>query len=196
MKIYCNTGDPRLDEMSEQIIRSCAEMLGEIPDDIRFVISCRLEDGKTGEPMILLEDGAPTHSCLSPNCRILKRPYSIKELENTVRILLAAVVGESEKESEPAAEKGQEILPLFDGRRVTFGDITASLTKREAAVFAVLYENKGSAVSREVLCERVWGGETNTNLCDVYVCRLRTALEPVFGKGFLVNIRTEGYMMI
>jgi len=86
--------------------------------------------------------------------------------------------------------------PVFCGCRVSFGDVTVRLTKTEAAVFSVLYENRGKPVSRDRLAETVWGKDVKTNLCDVYICRLRTALCPIFGKGFLVNLRKDGYMMV
>jgi len=200
MEIFCNIGDPRLNTAAEIVIRNAAETalsVAEGKEIPRIVLSFREEDGGEDDIMILLYKGERAPIFLRPAGGVLRSPYSIAELEALVRKLIL----ETSKEREPcsgANEVKEESAPqvqLF-GRRVSLGETSVVLTKTEAAVFAVLYENRGMPVSREQLAERVWGGEVKTNLCDVYVCRLRASLEPVFGKGFLVNLRNEGYMMV
>ncbi len=190
MKIYCNTGDTLLDEMAEIVIRTAAES---VPDcsDARLILSYRAEEAGDGERLILLYKGETAPAVFRPHCRILRTPYMIRELEEAARSLLC-----EERPTEGEGAVRENAVPVFDGRCVTLDGTSVTLTGKEAAVFAVLYENRGTAVSRETLCERVWGGATETNLCDVYVCRLRSALEPLFGKGCIVNIRNEGYRLV
>lgn len=195
MEILCETGDVRLDEMTKVIVKRAAEEYP-LPDEKRLVLSDHAASAGEGDFLILLYRSHAAPSPASPNCRTLRLPYSIRELENTVKLLLSAVPAETAvpEKSHGAASVSPDAV--FDGRTVSTGDIAVSLTKREAAVFGVLYENRGKPVSREKLTEAVWGRETETNLCDVYVCHLRGKLEPVFGKGFLTNLRNEGYMMV
>ena len=200
MEILCETGDVRLDEMTKVIVKRAAEEYP-LPDEKRLVLSDHAASAGEGDFLILLyrSHAAPSLSvlnCRTTICRALRLPYSIRELEGTVRQLLSAAPAEAAvpEKSHGAASVSPDAV--FDGRTVSTGDIAVSLTKREAAVFGVLYENRGKPVSREKLTEAVWGRETETNLCDVYVCHLRGKLEPVFGKGFLTNLRNEGYMMV
>lgn len=204
MEILCETGDTRLDEMARVIIQRAAEGYP-LPDEGRIVLSDTAADVREGDFLILLyrTQSAPAFRMQNGHmirCRTLKRPYSIKELEDTVMQLLSAastgaVREKTEHTSLPEPASAGETAVLHN-RTVSLGGITVSLTKREAAVFGILYENRGTPVSRARLTEEVWGRGTETNLCDVYVCRLRTKLEPIFGKGFLTNLRNEGYMMV
>ncbi len=197
-EIICRTGDPVLDQMGEIIVRNAAEaVLSAMEEGQRFtaeriVLTFRPEDGSAEDILILLYRGERAPVCAHPMSRVIRYPYAVTELEKAVHALASAAV----KDAEPSEAHILSAEPVFFGRRVSFGEHSVLLTKKEAALFSVLYENRGSPVSREQLTEAVWGGEVKTNLCDVYVCRLRTALEPIFGKGFLVNIRTEGYMMV
>lgn len=200
MEILCETGDIRLNEMTQIIVKRVAESYP-LPEGKRIVLCDHAADAGEGDLLILLyrSHAAPFLSalnCRTTTYRTLKRPYSIRELESAVKQLLSTVPAENavpEKSDKPTAVSPETI---FDGRTVSTGDITVSLTKREAAVFGVLYENRGTPISREKLTEAVWGRKTETNLCDVYVCHLRSKLEPVFGKGFLTNLRNEGYMIV
>jgi len=209
MTVVCHTGEPHLDESAGIVIRRAAEgfCADASADRIRFVV---LSSGYAGDftPMpgdciIRLYRGSVPPEPVMPGEHPLRRPFAIRELEAAVReFLLLRTAPGSRREAEENAPPGEHTVlregeaPVFDGRTVTAHGVSAALTKREAALFAVLYANRGTPVSRETLTEAVWGRKTETNLCDVYVCRLRTRLEPVFGRGFLVGIRNEGYLMV
>lgn len=200
LEIVCNVGDPRLGKTAEIIVRNAAESVllsAGRPLNRRIVLSFRPEDGSEEDILILLYRGEHPPVFTMPRGGVLPSPYSIEVLEGMVRSLVYAAVMEAEQtENDTAEETLTAAEPRFLGRRVTLGNISVPLTKTEAAVFAILYEHRGTPVSRERLSEAVWGKKTQTNLCDVYVCRLRSGLEPIFGKGFLVHIRNEGYMMV
>ena len=192
-EIVCHTGDPLLDEMGEILIRNAAGL----QSSVRIVLTFQAEDAADGDVLILLYRGENPPELPRPRSAALRCPYSIAELEETVRLLITSEEKRENKAVETAAlAEEAETEPVFEGRTVSRGEVSVQLTKKEAALFAVLYENRGTAVSRERLTDTVWGGEVKTNLCDVYVCRLRTALEPIFGKGFLVNLRKDGYKMV
>ncbi len=193
MKLYCNTGDPLLDEAAALLMESAAEAVAE-PSG-RLVLSFRAEDAAAGDGLILLYRGEAAPTCFFPRVRLLRYPYAIEALERAVRELLAEGSRGGSSEAAPPAEAASHIAPVFDGRSVTLGSRSVALSGKEAAVFAVLYEKRGEPVPRELLCRRVWGRVRETNLCDVYICRLRNALTPMLGKGFLVNIRGAGYLL-
>ena len=205
IEVFCNLGDSLLDEAAAMVIRRAAASAvwsaGAPVDEPsgRIVMSYSTRDASGEDILILLYRGEAVPLCSAPKCGVLRSPYPIEELEMLVRTLVRAEMEKnsrcSDGEGDLSAE-GRKAEPVVRGRTVTLGDLTVTLTKKEAAIFSILYMNRGTSVSRERLTEEVWGGETRTNLCDVYVCRLRTALEPVFGKGFLVNIRNEGYRML
>ncbi len=207
LEIICRTGDPVLDQMGEILVKNAAETVlsalgeGQRVTAERIVMTFRAEEARAEDLLILLYRGEREPVCIHPMSRTIRCPYAVSELEKAVRGLVSAAVTEAKaaeaaEAAEPVEVDGTSAEPVFFGRRVSFGEHSVLLTKKEAALFAILYENRGSPVSREQLTEAVWGGEVKTNLCDVYICRLRTALEPIFGKGFLVNIRNEGYRMV
>ena len=200
MEIYCNVGDSTLNAAAEIVIRNAAEAVLSavgMTDLPRMVLSFHEEDGGEGDIMILLYKGENVPICTHPVSGVLRSPYSIAELEVMVKKLILLVSRETDGHAKSDGHRKDLSTEIqVSGRRVSLGETSVLLTKTEAAVFAVLYENRGMPVSRGHLAERVWGGELKTNLCDVYVCRLRSALEPIFGKGFLVSLRNEGYRMV
>lgn len=201
-EIVCRTGSPRTDEMGASLIRNAAESAGfgargnKQPSAHRIVLTFREEDASPEDILILLYRGEQPPQCTRPRSAVLRAPYAITALEETVRRLLTAGEGCGEAALESVAPAEETAEPVLDGRRVSLGEMSVQLTPTEAALFAVLYENRGKAVPRESLEQAVWGREVAGNLCDVYVCRLRTALRPIFGNGFLVNLRKDGYKMV
>ena len=62
-------------------------------------------------------------------------------------------------------------------RRVTCGGRDVDLTPREFALLEQLMRNRGAALYRDVLYERVWGGEmADTRTLDLHIQRLRKKL--------------------
>lgn len=110
-----------------------------------------------------------------------------------------AVTSASGTSSERAEEKEEKTEAVFSDGLCTLrrGEAKVSLSPRESALFAYLYENKGRIVSRAELCEKVWLGSVtpDTNTVDVYISYLRRKTEPIFGKGAISSVRGEGYML-
>ncbi len=65
------------------------------------------------------------------------------------------------------------------------------LTEVEFSLFKVLYDAGGEFVSREALLERVWGGECDGGILNVYVHYLREKLED--GEKIILSSRKSGY---
>ena len=78
---------------------------------------------------------------------------------------------------------GGQTLQAFDvtldvvGRRVTQNGRPVELTPREFGLLEQLMRNRGAALYREALYERVWGGEmADTRTLDLHIQRLRKKL--------------------
>ena len=78
----------------------------------------------------------------------------------------------------------------YNGEPLTF-------TETEKALLTALYENRGNAVSRDELLERVWGRNegVKSNLTDVYIRYLREKLDDRFDVRLILSVRGKGYML-
>jgi heavy metal response regulator len=81
--------------------------------------------------------------------------------------------------------------------RVTRGAREIELTPREYAVLDYLLRNAGRVMTRTLIAEHVWDYhfDSDTNLIDVYVKRLREKLEAGGEKRLLHTVRGIGYVM-
>ncbi len=71
-----------------------------------------------------------------------------------------------------------------------------SLTQKEFALLALLFENRGTPVSREDALSTVFGETgTATNVVDVYVNYLRAKIDHKFGIRMISTVRGCGYMI-
>jgi DNA-binding response OmpR family regulator len=66
-----------------------------------------------------------------------------------------------------------------------------TLRPKEADIMSSLLANRGKAVSREALCERI--GESSTNKTDVHVCYLRRKIATVTERAIIKTVRGKGY---
>lgn len=86
----------------------------------------------------------------------------------------------------------------FARREVRFeGGQSAVLTQREAEVLEYLASNRGRAISRDELLQRVWGIDprgTHTRTVDMAVARLREQLRDE-GGAVVLTVRGKGYML-
>jgi len=81
--------------------------------------------------------------------------------------------------------------------RVTRGDIPIPLQPREQRLLAYLMRNRGHLVTRTMLLEAVWDChfDTQTNVIDVQISRLRSKIDRGFSKPLIHTIRGVGYLM-
>lgn len=101
----------------------------------------------------------------------LVKPFEVEELIARVEAVLRR------------AGRGGQTLTAFDvtldlaERRVTCGDRVVDLTPREFALLEQLMRNRGAALYRDILYERVWGGELDdSRTLDLHIQRLRKKL--------------------
>lgn len=69
-----------------------------------------------------------------------------------------------------------------------------TLTRKEHELLALLVENSGEIVPREILLDRIWGygKEIRTRTLDVHIRRLRKKMFP-FGEVYIETIFGVGY---
>ena len=120
-------------------------------------------------------------------CRvILHRPFLISELLDHIESL-----GEDGGKNGCACV-GEKLNFLRDGL-VTIDGKGVKLSANEYAMLALLYERTGDPVSREELSAVLSSSEGN--MCDVYICKLRTKLESVSNRKIIYTVRSKGYTL-
>lgn len=128
----------------------------------------------------------------------VSKPYSIRELIARMR----AVLRRSPLETDAAATGSLEALRVgdvsLDAQRheVVIRGEKVALPLKEFELLAILLDNVGRVLSRDVLIDRVWGhdyvGDTKT--LDVHVKRLRAKIETdPSAPTRIVTIRGLGY---
>ena len=122
----------------------------------------------------------------------LVKPFDLEELLARLRALVRrGTVVESDLE---AIQVEDMVLDLAR-REVHRGDVHIELTKTEFELLALLMHNEGIVLTREVIYERIWGYdfETNSKSLDVYIGYLRRKTE-INGLPRLIHtIRGVGY---
>ena len=102
------------------------------------------------------------------------------------------------------AGRGGGLLRAFDvvvdptARRVEKNGVSVALTPREFDLLVLLLRNQGIALYRDVMYERVWGGEeeAGSRTLDLHIQRLRKKLgladqiKTVYKVGYLLEVET------
>ena len=117
----------------------------------------------------------------------LKRPFDMSELKSNI----LRFSGTDENHD-------SIVLELRNGTVYIYGQPVV-LSPTEFAVFNVLYENRGIAVSRRQINEATKKNEKNaaaSNSADVYISFLRKKLESPYGIRLIRSVRGIGYMLI
>ncbi len=122
----------------------------------------------------------------------LVKPFAFSELLARVRSVLRRGV-------RPASEclriADLEIDPVK--RRVTRGEARIELTAKEFALLDYLARHPGEVLSRTLIAENVWdmNFDSDTNVVDVAVRRLRSKIDDPFAAKLIRTIRSVGYVI-
>lgn len=78
---------------------------------------------------------------------------------------------------------------------VTYGDESAELTQKEAALLTMLMEKDGRVVSRERLLDLMWEDQhfIDDNTLNVYITRVRRKLRELGAGDLIETVRGAGY---
>ena len=129
------------------------------------------------------------------------KPFSMRELLARVRAVLRRVALDREAASAPAGENHRvvEAGPVTidaAARRVRVRGETVELRPKEFDLLWLLVQNRGVALSRDLILEKVWGydfpGDTRT--VDVHIRWLREKIEEDPGRPrWITTVRGLGY---
>ena len=122
----------------------------------------------------------------------LVKPFAYEELRARLEALM--------RRKQPAQDT---MLTLADltmdviARRVTRGAHEITLQAREFSLFEYLLRHKGQVVTRSMLLENVWhyNFDTQTNVIDVHISRLRNKLDKEFSAPLLHTLRGRGFVL-
>ncbi len=121
----------------------------------------------------------------------LPKPFSFTEVLARVRALLRR-----SGEDKAAATLAVADLTLdLMSRNVRRGGKEIELTKKEYSLLEYLVRNKGRVLSRAILTEHIWDitFDSDTNIVDVLVNRLRRKIDDGFEPKLLHTVRGVGY---
>ncbi|MBS0393121.1 MAG: response regulator transcription factor [Proteobacteria bacterium] len=123
----------------------------------------------------------------------LPKPFSFEELLARLRSLLRR---QSTVKSVVLEHHGIALDTV--NRTVHVGGQPVELTSRELAVLEIFMHNAGRIVTRSLICETIWSSsvDSDANLLDVYISRLRGKLEAVRGQPLFKTLRGVGYQLL
>ena len=122
----------------------------------------------------------------------LTKPFALAELEARLRALIRRGLGKA------AATLRYADLELDRRRRrAKRGELTISLTSREFALLEFLMLRAPDAVTRNEIVEHVWDChfDSETNLVEVYINRLRQKIDQGRGTKLIRTIHGFGYCL-
>jgi two-component system copper resistance phosphate regulon response regulator CusR len=126
----------------------------------------------------------------------LVKPFALSELLARV----AALLRRGAAGAPPAAPTQLRLADLevdLLSRKATRAGERLHLTAKEFALLALLLRRQGQILSRSVLAEQVWNMnfDSETNVVEVAVRRLRAKLDDPFAPKLLHNVRGMGYVL-
>jgi two-component system, OmpR family, copper resistance phosphate regulon response regulator CusR len=122
----------------------------------------------------------------------LLKPFAFSELLARVRSLLRRAPGRA---SDRITVGDLEIDHIR--HRATREGKKLDLTPKEFALLSLLSRRAGEVLSRTLIAEKVWdvNFDTNTNVVDVHVRRLRAKVDEPFDKKLIRTVRGVGYLI-
>lgn len=120
----------------------------------------------------------------------LVKPFALEELLARVRARLRSTHVDGD------ALSLADLVIDVGGRRVTRGSRMLEVSRTEFDLLEVFVRNAGVVLGRDVLYERVWGGEldSESKTLDVYVGYVRKKLEAEGGSRLIHTVRGMGYV--
>jgi DNA-binding response OmpR family regulator len=123
----------------------------------------------------------------------IKKPYELEELLSRLRALYRRSRVDPD---EPAVTVGDLALDPVT-HRVTRRGIEIDLSAREFDILQLLMTRAGKVVTRFLILDEVWDGETDlrSNVIDVHIASLRAKIDRRFGTETITTLRGVGYRL-
>ena len=122
----------------------------------------------------------------------LVKPFDFDELMARIE----AILRRSAVERPRLLHAGDLTLDLVD-ERVTRGNESVGLSNIEFRLLEFLARNKNSPVTRKQIAQEIWGHENykETNVIDVYMAYLRTAIDSGRAHKMIVDTAENGFVL-
>lgn len=127
----------------------------------------------------------------------LVKPFAYSELLARIRVILRRhTVGARNQSEATVLEIADLKLDLLKHRAVR-GENRLDLTPQEFALLRLMMQRAGEVLSRTVIAEQVWdmNFDSDTNVVDVAIRRLRTKLDDPYNVKLLHTVRGAGYVL-
>ena len=123
----------------------------------------------------------------------LVKPFAFSELLARIRTLLRRGSRSKEAEVLRAADLELDLLR----RRVSRGGKRIELTVKEFALLELLLRRQGEVLPRSLIASQVWdmNFDSDTNVIDVAVRRLRVKIDDDFDAKLIHTVRGFGYVL-
>ncbi|MDR1934673.1 MAG: heavy metal response regulator transcription factor [Candidatus Accumulibacter sp.] len=123
----------------------------------------------------------------------LVKPFAFAELLARVRTLLRR----GTKAKEPDVLRAADLELDLPRRRVTRAGQRIDLTAKEFALLELLLRRPGEVLPRSLIASRVWdmNFDSDTNVVDVAVRRLRAKIDDAFEPKLIRTVRGMGYVL-
>ncbi|MFC3607924.1 heavy metal response regulator transcription factor [Stutzerimonas tarimensis] len=124
----------------------------------------------------------------------LVKPFAFSELLARVRTLLRRVGGGG---SAPTILAIADLQVDLLGRRVSRGGQRIDLTAKEFALLELLLRRRGEVLPKSLIASQVWdmNFDSDTNVIEVAVRRLRAKLDEPFEPRLIHTVRGMGYRL-
>jgi two-component system copper resistance phosphate regulon response regulator CusR len=125
----------------------------------------------------------------------LVKPFAFSELLARVQALLRR--GGAQNSQDALVLRLADLELDLASRRAIRGGQRLELTAKEFALLTLLLRRQGQILSRTTLAEQVWdmNYDSETNVVEVAVRRLRAKLDDPFDKKLLHTVRGMGYVL-
>lgn len=126
------------------------------------------------------------------------KPFSLRELLARVQALLRRAAPEVQESEIPTEIAFGNVRVDSKALRGTRDGASFSITPRELKVLAMLWRERGNAVTREAILNEVWGIEYygTTRTLDQLVVKLRQKIESTPGEPrWLITVHGHGYRL-
>jgi two-component system copper resistance phosphate regulon response regulator CusR len=126
----------------------------------------------------------------------LVKPFAFTELLARVRVILRRNARGAALHEPTTFELADLSLDLLK-HRATRGGERLDLTPKEFALLSLLLRRAGEVQSRTILADQVWemNFESDTNVVEVAIRRLRTKLDDPYPVKLLHTVRGVGYVL-
>ncbi len=122
----------------------------------------------------------------------LTKPFAFEELLARIRALLRRKDG-----SKSVNLAAADLVLDTQSHKVTRAGVEITLTPKEYSILEYLLRHKNHVVSRTLLSEHVYDYhfDSDTNVIDVYINKLRNKIDRQFDNPLLHTIRGVGYIL-